>query len=1495
MWRLRFTALRVKRMALQRTPRSTGLAGWRQAWPGQAWPGLWALAAAWALGAAEVRLSEFLPEDNGVLADEDGDYRGWVELYNPGPDEASLENYGLSNDPGQPFKWRFPAVVLPPHERLVVFTSGKNRRELPEPPASDPLWTPDRLPGLLLWLDAAAPDTLEVEGDGVARWRDRTGRPYAPPNYEPLSPGTVPGLVLWLDANDPATLSREADAPLHWQDKSGLRLKAAAPNAAASPTVVTAADDRHYLRFDGVDDYLALPRVDRARTVFWVAREDPATLRFAVLLGDPKTYEFHAGENRFLLNAVHAPGWSGWVNGEEVDPYRTAAPNQPAVITLRSDNGGGFSLLGSDRLLAARFWAGDLGELICFERVLSDAERAGLEEYLRRKWQPPLPPPPADYDATQSNPAQRPQRVRDPLTGLPALRFDGEDDHLRFPRLDRVQTLFWVARERPVPSGRFPAVLGDPIRFPLHRGEGGKIYHYFWTAQEVLGGATRLDGTALEPDITRLPERRVMLSCVARGSITLGLVGSDRLHERNFWGGDLHEVLLFDRALSGAERAQVEAYLAAKWRLPERHLHTNFELTNPGQWLVLTTPEGQTLDAVPPVTLRAGVSYARAESPLGNFGFCEHPTPGQPNAVPLRLGLTDAPQVTPADGFFGTSVRVSLSAAEGATVTYTLDGSLPRAEPTGGTRVYAGPFLLETSAVVRARAWLPSHVPSPVVTVPFLAGAPPTLPVVSLVVEPEDLWSDARGIYAMGPGAMSDHPFVGANFYKAWERAGEFTWLENNGMPAYHAGAGVRIHGGYSRSAPQKSFRLFARRQYGTGRFRYPFFSGSAVDEFEVLVLRNTGNDWSRARMRDRLAQSLGAELGATSVQARPVVVYLNGAYWGHYDLTELPDEYFLAGHFEADPATLDLVENGSEIEVGDHRAYTALTQESFRRDPRDPGAYAPVLAQMDLDNLLAWLLTEIYLDNTDWPTHNTILWRPRRPDGQWRWVLWGLDGTFDILKTGPARPTLRVALGLEPEWAATYPPTAFLSQLLRNPDFRDAFLNRFADALNSVFRPDHVIARIHALAAELEPELPRHFDRWRPQATFYWPVHASLADWQAEVEHLRRFARERPRAMWSQLVEHFGLAGTAEVQIRLAEPARGRVRVNSLRLPAGTAEWSGVYFRGVPIEVEAWPEPGAEFAGWEELPGAPARVRVPPDAGMVLTAVFRPTETPPLTPLPWALWQGEYRFDALPANTPAGEYPPAMFFLQSTDRDPGLDATFDLPWRLPYNLTSRSRVKGLDGRGVSFLNTGNPQEEPGGGFLGAALLALNTEGVQRVQVTWTGGTITPNSRPYALRLQYRIGAAGPFTDVTDVAGQPVEYARSDIPGDFAVLGPVELPPVTAYQPLVHLRWVYYRTAEGPDSGPRAELRLDDIRVKGLPPGEQSPDPPALEMRAGANGRVLLRANAPPGRRGWWLRSTDLVHWTPAGVAAADPQGRVEWEENPPAGRAAVFYQLWLP
>ena len=204
---------------------------------------------------------------------------------------------------------------------------------------------------------------------------------------------------------------------------------------------------------------------------------------------------------------------------------------------------------------------------------------------------------------------------------------------------------------------------------------------------------------------------------------------------------------------------------------------------------------------------------------------------------------------------------------------------------------------------------------------------------------------------------------------------------------------------------------------------------------------------------------------------------------------------------------------------------------------------------------------------------------------------------------------------------------------------------------------------------------------------------------------------------------------------------------------------------------------------------------------------------------------------------------------------------------------------------------TGNAQDTAGAGYLGAALLALNAEGVRRVQVVWTGGTVTPNSREYALRLQYRVGASGPFADVTDPAGRPVEYRRSATPGDFQVLGPVELPAAADNQPLVQLRWVYYRTSAGPNSGARDELRLDDIRVRVL-----ETVPPVLTLQpAPLSGLALLEARGLFRRLAQVQSTRDFVTWEDEQFLQGGWDGRGQLLVPLLPDRPTCFFRLWAP
>src|SRR5262249_38359390 len=155
----------------------------------------------------------------------------------------------------------------------------------------------------------------------------------------------------------------------------------------------------------------------------------------------------------------------------------------------------------------------------------------------------------------------------------------------------------------------------------------------------------------------------------------------------------------------------------------------------------------------------------------------------------------------------------------------------------------------------------------------------------------------------------------------------------------------------------------------------------------------------------------------------------------------------------------------------------------------------------------------------------------------------------------------------------------------------------------------------------------------------------------------------------------------------------------------------------------------------------------------------------------------------------------------------------------------------------------------------GAAVLALRTMGVTNIEVSWIGGTVTPNQQAYALRLQYAVGD-GAFQDVLGADGQPVEYVRNSVAGQAQLLGPVTLPAAANHQPYVSLRWKYYFVSG--NSGPRAQLRLDDIFVTKA----TQPLPGHFTgIAESVPGVWQFEFSASPHRTYWVEVSTNLFDW----------------------------------
>ena len=978
------------------------------------------------------------------------------------------------------------------------------------------------------------------------------------------------------------------------------------------------------------------------------------------------------------------------------------------------------------------------------------------------------------------------------------------------------------------------------------------------------------------------------------------------------FSGDVAEILVYDRALSETERRSIEESLARKYalRLPSP-LHTNFKLDADGEPLLLTRPDGVRADEFTPVALPLDVSFGRQpDGGQPGFFFAE-PTPGAPDATPGFTELLQTPQFSHTAGFHTNNVQLTLSVTnQGADIHYTLDGS----EPTESAPLFTGSIpitnrtaapndlsliptvpsgyqppaaLVFKGAVVRAKAFKPGAFPSAIVTRTFFVDAKGraryTVPVISLATESANFFDPAIGIYVPGNAPGGNYSQRGDN----WERPVHIEFFETDGSLALAQDAGVKIHGNTSQNFPIKGLDLDGTGGQGRQPFRYRIFPGRTRSEFGHFLLRPSGQDYYLALMRDEFMQSLAAEFGMETQAARPAVVFLNGEYWGLHYLKEKEDTDFVAYYGHTPPDQLDYLEGYAVARAGDTQQYDAMLQFLQTHDPGAPANYAQVRTLMEVSNYIDYKVAEIF--NYRWDIGNHRLWRPRAPGGLWRWLQFDNDVGFGgFAAVPPAWAFNMLAYDLEPNGPWTQYPlndhnnpttTYLLRALMLNDAFKRDFINRFADLLNTTFVPSHLIDRINQMAAEISPEMAEHIRRWRAPG--------SVTEWNNNVQVLRTFALNRPGNARQQIVGYFGLRGTANLSLAVSDTNYGSIKLNTITVAAPTnAPWAGVYFKDNPITLSALPKPGYRFSGWQGILGVNTNtMTILLNGDWALTALFEvdPDATP--IPAPFDLAKGDYALTVWSAAEPAGTYPSNMVFLQTTALDSGLATELEALWTLPYDRTNRSRINGLGDAGFSFLNTSDPQPD-GGGYPVGAVLALKTIGVQNIFVNWRGGTVMTNERIYAIRLQYRVGVSNSFADVLDANGAPVEYVRNPVAGHSQTLGPVRLPGEVNNQSYVQLRWKYYYVTGA--SGPRAQLRIDDILVTGAAPAFSRIGPMS-------DGTVEFQLSGSPARQYVIEASTNLIVWTALQTMTAGTNGSFEFISTNIDGFAARFFRARTP
>ncbi|HUF61776.1 MAG TPA: lamin tail domain-containing protein [Verrucomicrobiales bacterium] len=433
---------------------------------------------------------------------------------------------------------------------------------------------------------------------------------------------------------------------------------------------------------------------------------------------------------------------------------------------------------------------------------------------------------------------------------------------------------------------------------------------------------------------------------------------------------------------------------------PEHSLHTNFSLASEGEYLALIASDGVTvLDEYAPAypVQSASASYGRGAN--GEPAYLIEPTPGWANS-PGENRSIPAPVSSVPSGIYESPLQVHLATEAGATLRYTFDGTAPGLT---GSQFYEGPLTVAHTTVLRVRAFFsdgsasrpalftyifPESVASDENMDPrvFLrAEAVPieealrSVPVLSLAGDPLRLFGD-NGIYTNPRDRGNDAEVeVGFDLFNLPRSA------------AVSFSGGLRVHGGDARhNHEKKPLRIEFSEAYSGNWFEHPLFPEATARRFRSLVLRGQGHDaWTEPRgndpdsrayhatyLRDAFVRRAALRMGVLAPADRYIHLFLNGAYWGLYNLQEQPTASFLSENLGGDPEEWDLVRSSdtvlpggvfpAEAVAGNLEAWDTL-QLLSQGGVAAAGRYRDIQEYLNLDLFIDSMLLRMWSSDHDW------------------------------------------------------------------------------------------------------------------------------------------------------------------------------------------------------------------------------------------------------------------------------------------------------------------------------------------------------------------------------------------------------------------------------------------------------------------------------------------------------------------------------------------------
>jgi hypothetical protein len=589
--------------------------------------------------------------------------------------------------------------------------------------------------------------------------------------------------------------------------------------------------------------------------------------------------------------------------------------------------------------------------------------------------------------------------------------------------------------------------------------------------------------------------------------------------------------------------------------------HTNFKLTqtkSTAEFIVLADATGAIIDQQQISISQKGHSNGRKPNGSDVWNVFTSPTPGASNSTPSYTRYAEKPVMNVACGFYTSGFTVSLSTTEpDSKIRYTINGS----EPLASSPIYTNPISVASTKIIKARVFSndATILPGLIEFNTYFINEDFTLPVVSIAAT--DLTTLLNGNGAIIPWGSIE--YFNADKVRTTSGYGEFG-----------------KHGQDSWANPQRSLDYKMRDECG---YNYAIlehlFSDTDRQEFQKIILRACGDDNypgidSSAQIRDDFVQTVSVKAGMSLDERKSArcIVFANGQYWGVYSIREKPNDHdFTKFYYDQDKYDLYylMLWGSTWAEYGGQPAFddwNALYNYIMTHNMAIAANYDYVEARFDPTSLADYMLINSFVVCSDWLNWNVGWWKGNNPNGghkRWGYILWDEDATFGhyINYTGIPAQNPYVSPCFQEDITGSSDPEGHvkvLNKLRQNPGFEQYYVSRYADLLNTAFKPSNMLPLFDSLVDLISPEMQKHCVRWG----------GSVFEWNKNVQKIRDFVNTRYEVVTEGLKECYSITGPYQVVVNMDPPGAGQVQVNSLTLK--DFPWTGSYYGNMDTKLSA-------------------------------------------------------------------------------------------------------------------------------------------------------------------------------------------------------------------------------------------------------------------------------------------------------------------------------------